>query len=288
MLRQEKIQILIGLILSLLIVSCSSVKSTPSTPTPNKEAIFTQASGTIITQYTQNALLATKTPVPTLVEPTRMPEIANTLTPSPSPTLTQTLIPTLSPEDPKANLGKAAWQASFKDDRNWYTFETDQTSIQVENKTLVLKSKKTNSYENWSMSWPVLSDFYLEITANTGDACQGKDRYGLIIRAPDPDHGYLFGVSCDGFYRVRTWDGENFDELIAWQHSGHILTGPNQTNRLGIMAEGAKLTIFVNGHLLAEVQDKTYPKGAFGAFIASENTPDFSVVISEAAYWDIP
>jgi hypothetical protein len=46
--------------------------------------------------------------------------------------------------------------------------------------------------------------------------------------------------------------------------------------------------MYVNGHLLVELQDKTYPKGTFGAFIASENSPNFSVVILEAAYWEIP
>lgn len=283
MLKQTKSWILIGL---LLMLSCSPAKSIASTPTPNKDAIFTQAAGTIIAQYTQNAPLATETPEPTLVESTLTPENTDTLTPP--PTSTQTPIPTLSSEDPKVSLGKATWQAAFKDNRNWYTFETDQASIQVEDKALVLKSKKANSYESWSMSWPVLTDFYLEITANTDDTCQGKDRYGLIFRAPDPDHGYLFGLSCDGSYRLRTWDGKNFNELIDWRYSEYILSGPRQTNQLGIMAKGEKLALYVNGHLLAEVQDQSYPKGTFGAFIASENTSNFSVVVLEAAYWDIP
>jgi len=291
MLKQTKSWILIGVMLGLLMMSCSTVNLSPSSPIPNKDAIFTQAAGTIIAQHTQNALLATNTPEPTLsqptlTEPTLTPE--NTYTPTPSTTSTQSPIPTLSQEDPKANLGKAAWQASFKDNKNWYTFETDQASIQVQDKTLVLKSKEANNYESWSMSWPVLSDFYLEITSNTGDSCQGKDRHGLIFRAPDPDHGYLFGVSCDGYYRLRTWDGKNFEDLIGWQYSEHILTGPRQTNRLGIMADGEKLKVYANGHLLAEAKDKTYLKGTFGAFIASENTPNFSVVIPEVAYWDIP
>ena len=151
-----------------------------------------------------------------------------------------------------------------------------------------MTSKKANSYENWSMAWPVLTDFYLEITGTTGDSCSGKDRYGMIFRAPDPEQGYLVGISCDGNYRVRTWDGENFEELVGWQPSEHILTGKDQTNRLGVMADGSKLSVYINGHLVEEIQDDTYSKGSFGTFIAADNTPGFTVSVSEAAYWDIP
>ena len=110
----------------------------------------------------------------------------------------------------------------------------------------------------------------------------------MIFRAPDPEQGYLVGISCDGSYRVRTWDGENFEELVGWQPSEHILTGKDQANRLGVMADGSKLSVYINGHLVDEIQDDTYSKGKFGTFIASDNTPNFSVAVSKAAYWDLP
>jgi hypothetical protein len=288
--NQKYFFMVFGMIFGLFVAGCSFPRATSTTPSPNPELIYTLAAETVQAQLTQDVLLATDTPEPGAPEATQ--EIAATISATPTPsatqTPTQTLIPTLADEDPRVKLGNSTWKTTFKDDSTWYTFETDQTSFEIEDNTLVMTAKKSNSYENWSMAWPVLTDFYLEITGTTGDSCSGKDRYGLIFRAPDPEQGYLVGISCDGSFRIRTWDGENFEELRGWQSSEHILTGEDQTNRLGVMADGSDISVYINGHLVEEIQDDSYSKGSFGTFIASDNTPDFTVSVSEAAYWDLP
>ena len=67
-------------------------------------------------------------------------------------------------------------------------------SFQVDDNKFVLVAKKANSYETWSLSWEELTNFYLEITGTFGDDCSGKDRYGMIFRAPDTSEGYLISV----------------------------------------------------------------------------------------------
>ena len=290
MLKQKYFFVVFGMIFSLLIAGCSFPRTTPELPTSNPEMIATQAAETVQAILTQEILPETETPEAAAPEVTDevLPSSTSTPTASATQTPTQTLIPTLADEDPVLKLGNPTWSTTFKDDSQWYTFETEQTRFEIEDNALVMTAKRSNSYENWSMAWPVLTDFYLEITGTTDDSCSGKDRYGMIFRAPDPEQGYLVGISCDGSYRVRTWDGENFEELLGWQASEYILTGANQTNRLGVMADGSKLSVYINGHLVDEVEDDTYSKGKFGTFIASENTPNFSVAVSKAAYWDLP
>jgi len=290
MLKQKYFFVVFGMIFSLLIAGCSFPRTTPELPTSNPEMIATQAAETVQAILTQEILPETETPEAAAPEVTDevLPSSTPTPTASATQTPTQTLIPTLADEDPVLKLGNPTWSTTFKDDSQWYTFETEQTRFEIEDNALVMTAKRSNSYENWSMAWPVLTDFYLEITGTTDDSCSGKDRYGMIFRAPDPEQGYLVGISCDGSYRVRTWDGENFEELLGWQASEYILTGANQTNRLGVMADGSKLSVYINGHLVDEVEDDTYSKGKFGTFIASENTPNFSVAVSKAAYWDLP
>jgi len=290
MLKQKYFFIVFGMIFSLLIAGCSFPRTTPELPTSNPEMIATQAAETVQAILTQEILPETETPEAAAPEVTDevLPSSTPTPTASATQTPTQTLIPTLADEDPVLKLGNPTWSTTFKDDSQWYTFETEQTRFEIEDNALVMTAKRSNSYENWSMAWPVLTDFYLEITGTTDDSCSGKDRYGMIFRAPDPEQGYLVGISCDGSYRVRTWDGENFEELLGWQASEYILTGANQTNRLGVMADGSKLSVYINGHLVDEVEDDTYSKGKFGTFIASENTPNFSIAVSKAAYWDLP
>ena len=293
MFHQKSIRVVVTMFIGFIITGCSFPVATPATPSPNPELIYTLAAETVQAQLTQNEILGTDTPVPAAPEgtlesdlPTNTPTPTSTATASQTPT--QTLVPTLADEDPILKLGNPSWSTTFKDDSTWYTFETDQTSFEIEDNALVMTAKKSNSYENWSMAWPVLTDFYLEVTGTSGDSCQGKDRYGLIFRAPDPEQGYLVGISCDGSYRIRTWDGENFEELRGWQSSEHILTGEDQTNRLGVIVDGSDISVYINGHLVEEIQDDSYSKGSFGTFIAAENTPDFEVAVSKAAYWDLP
>jgi hypothetical protein len=232
----------------------------------------------------------TSTPGLTLTD---TPSIPPSATPTDTPTHTPTSVPTEgnphtpAPDDPVDSLGSPDWRASFQDSSYWYTFEDQQASIQVKNGALILESFRANSYESWSMSYPKISDFYLEIQGVSGDVCKGKDRYGIIFRAPDPNKGYLFGISCDGYYRVRTWDGEKFTELVGWQRSEHISIGSSQTNRIGVLADGTDLSFYINGHLVEEVQNDTYHSGVFGAYIAAAETKGFTVSVNQASYWEM-
>jgi hypothetical protein len=139
------------------------------------------------------------------------------------------------------------------------------------------------------------SNTYLEAMFKTG-ACSGLDHYGIILRVPEasePDQGYLFGVSCDGRYSLRRWNGEilpkgEMKKLVDWTASTAINSGPNQTNRLGIFAVGKRLILYANGKLLTEVEDANYPTGYFGAFIGQSGTENFSVQLDEMAYWENP
>lgn len=130
----------------------------------------------------------------------------------------------------------------------------------------------------------------MEMTVKTGD-CKTTDRYGLILRVPDltqANQGYLYGFTCDGRYALRKWDGKTMTSLIAWTSSSAILSGPNQTNRLGIMAVGNRFILYANGTLLKEANDSSYTEGGFGVFIGANQTENFTVTIDQIAYWENP
>jgi len=183
-------------------------------------------------------------------------------------------------------LGEPTWRDTFASNANWYMVDTDDTQFEVKDGELIMESIHSGTYDNWGLSHrPKVTDFYLEITARTGDECSGLDRYGVLIRAPDPNQGYVYGFSCSGRYRIYKWDGENYTGLQEWTNTPHIQSGPNQTNRLGIWAEGDTFKLYANGKLLAEVSDSEYDEGRFGLFIGSSNTDNLKVFIEEAAYW---
>jgi hypothetical protein len=154
---------------------------------------------------------------------------------------------------------------------------------------LVLISYKANGYDNWSMSYPLMTDYYLELHFTTGPECSGKDRFGILFRAPDSTQGYLYNVSCDGAYQVRIWDGQEFTELIGWTVSEYIVPGPEVEHRLGVWAEGDQYKLYVNGFQVGEFTDATYvEEGTFGAAHGATDTVNFTVYVSEARVWELP
>jgi len=259
--------ILLGvlLILAILISACGGAET--SSPVPTEEP------GIVV-----------DTPAPSATQlPTELPQ------PTSTPTLEMT--PTSTPEaDPRQELGNSAWGAVFEDGtETWFQYDHENGSAQVRDGKLVLTSKKANGYDNWSMSYPPMTDFYLEVRFTTGPECAGKDRFGIFFRAPDSTHGYLYNVSCDGAYQVREWNGEAFTQLVGWTLDEHIIPGPEVEHRLGVWAQGDQYQLYVNGFQVGEFSDDTYvDEGTFGVAHAASDTPGFSVDVTEAKAWELP
>jgi hypothetical protein len=222
--------------------------------------------------------LASETPEPTET-PTPTEEGTNTPTPEGTPVS----------QDPNLPTGNPAWRDPFDSGGNWPLYEDDHVRFEVKEGKAVLTAFNPDFYEGWMLSWPELTNFYLEGTFETGN-CSGRDRFGLVARssAPDEDYvGYLFGVTCDGRYSLRIWDGETFEDVIPWTSSGLIQTGSGKTQRLGLWAKGNRFILFVDREKLAEVQDSTYDAGKFGLFVGSVETDDLKVKVDEIAYWNV-
>ncbi|MDD5369049.1 MAG: hypothetical protein PHQ40_08190 [Anaerolineaceae bacterium] len=288
------------LLLGMLLSACNAVRATP---TVSQNDIQTQVAQ-ILTQMpaTQNA--------PTEVQVTTIPTLAPTSTTAPtatqaptnteSPTQIATETPTLTPtvttapsttppaSDPRAQLGTPTFQDTFKDDKNWQIGDDKFTSFSIANNALTVKGLST--LDGWRLTWPTTSDFYLEATFTTGE-CSGNDRYGLIARVPDAttaDRGYLVGATCDGKYALRKWDGEKMNNLVSWTASSVLHAGAKQTNRIGLLAVGDQLSVYLNGALAKTVQDNSFSKGSFGLFIGANQTANFTVTVTDVSYWENP
>jgi hypothetical protein len=286
------------LFLILLLLSACNYPVDVESVLPTAEVVYTQAAETISAQLTQLAAPATLTPesLPPMASatvefltPTPTPESATgtptaTSTPEPSPTI-QPVLPTLS-SDPRATLGDATFLDTFRTSNNWSLYEDEHVRFRISDNQLMLMAFDANGRDGWMLSWPEPDNFYLEMTAQPED-CQGLDRYGLIFRSNATD-GYLLGLSCDGRYSLRTWDGEQFDELIDWTPIPAISSGSNQGLRLGVRADGDVFTIYINGQAIDEVEDDLLEDGGFGVFVGADDTEDFRVWVTEIALWELP
>jgi hypothetical protein len=185
------------------------------------------------------------------------------------------------------NLGTATWTDNLDNANNWYLLDTANTKFTHSDSKLVLTSITPGAGEEWGLSdRPSMKDYYLQATFITGGSCSGYDKYGLLARAPDQDKGYVFEFSCDGHFRLYTWDGKNYNAVQEWHASDSIVAGANQTNVMGIYMKGTDIRLYANGHKLGEFTDSTFDHGQFGVVIGSVNTQNFTVSVDQVSYWD--
>jgi hypothetical protein len=76
--------------------------------------------------------------------------------------------------------------------------------------------------------------------------------------------------------------------IIYQKSNSAIITGPEAVNRLGIMAENDKLSLYINGTLVNEVTDAQFNQGGFGIFVGSDTPNILTVSVDEIAYWSLP
>jgi hypothetical protein len=186
------------------------------------------------------------------------------------------------------NLGSPDWKDPMDNSGSWYSLSTDNTEWEFDNGQLRMRAKSTDKPEEWGLSSkPEMKNYFLQATFKTGEDCAGLDRYGVLVRAPDPSMGYVFEFSCDGRYRLYKWDGEKYDAIQEWKSSTFILGGSDQTNVLGIWLKDKAIRLYANGKLLAEFEDDKFDEGRFGLVIGADQTEGFTVYVDEVAYWTL-
>jgi len=292
--------LVLGLVIVLL-TGCLPQQIEPSADTGDTIATLVAATLTAEPEskdqpgQTVIASVSTVTPdpsIPTEEGPTATMTLTATSTTTATATLTPTitLTPTLAPEDPVLSLGIPSVKDTFDSGSIIYQYDESQSSFQVDDNKFILVAKKANTYETWSLSWEELTNFYLEITGSFGDDCSGKDRYGMIFRAPDTSEGYLISISCDGSFRLSKWESEEeeYTTLEGWTTNEHINYGPGGVNRLGVMVKGTKITGFINGLQVFELNDGTFSKGRFGVLVAATDTAGFTAYLDQVVYWKLP
>lgn len=192
--------------------------------------------------------------------------------------------------DPKVYLGDSDWEDNMTAVGNW-PLGTDLSSATYENETLTITALSDKF--SWRIaSTGALGDAYIEATIKVGQ-CSGSDSYGIIFRVPENtgyNRGYLFGINCKGEYSLRSWDGMTGSNGVMTYlqqptESSMINAGSNQTNRLGIMAVGDRLIMYINGDKMGEVSDNMYSSGFFGIFIKRDKTTDLTIAVDDVGYW---
>lgn len=209
--------------------------------------------------------------------------IATVQTAAVLPTVTLTITPTTPASDPASYLGAPTWRDTFDGSNNFYTTSDENVLFNYGTGTFNMTAYNVNGWHSWSLGGRRIGNFYLEATFKIGN-CSSIDRYGLVFRAPDTSQGYFYGASCNGQFGLTRWDTKG--QLVDWKTAAPLKAGPDQTNRLGVMARGNTLTLYINGEEVANLTDNRYNEGSFGFYIASHGTYALNVQVEEVAYWN--
>jgi hypothetical protein len=91
-----------------------------------------------------------------------------------------------------------------------------------------------------------IADFYLEVTASQLDYPE-IGSYGLFFRRANEDY-YLFEVNERGEYRFSGSISGSLEIVTDWTASSAIR--PGESNRLGVVAQGGDIILFINDQML--------------------------------------
>ena len=292
----KKITLIIFVLLALVLSACNY---------PIVEETTEEQDNSMATEI---AKILTGTPVSILISPTAGEEtvepaateeteptatdtpevIADTATPTPTMTSTLAPTPTLSDGDPALSLGTPDWVDTMDNGNNWLTGVDAFTSVKFEGGYMKLTA--VSDLDGWRLSWPKLTNAYLEAKFLTTD-CSGSDHYGIMFSSPyesGTDQGYLFGITCDGRYSLRKWNKPNMTTFESWTDSNTINIGDNAQNTLGVLTNDGTISLYINGVKVKEVSEGTFKTGLFGIFVGMDNVEDLTIWVDQIRYWTNP
>ncbi len=225
-------------------------------------------------------------PVTVQVSITAPPTVSVATTVASTAGQTSVIIST-SPQDSLANANpNPIYTENFSTPKFWNEFSTSTGWGRVENASFVITSKDVDNIE-WTFGGTKFGNTYTTVVTRIPDGkCKAFDNYGLIFRYKNNANFYLFGISCDGTYRLlRRVDGV-FETIIDFTKSNSI-NPLGQRNILGVRAVSDNLSLYVNDKFLSTVKGAQFADGLIGFYVAPRLTPNMTVVFDDVEVYEI-
>ena len=194
-----------------------------------------------------------------------------TSTPTPLPTRMVTPTPNMM-----VNLGSLVAQDGFTQKTGWTTLNSTAGNVAFGNDDLTLAVASPRTTLLSLRTGDLFSDFYLEITSQV-NLCRGEDTYGVLSRAGSEYNAYRLWVRCDGYLRLERLRNGEVVILKDWTPSGQVRPGAPVTNRIGILASGPVLRVFIDDVFQFEASDPVWQSGTVGVLARSSGDTSVSV-----------
>lgn len=115
----------------------------------------------------------------------------------------------------------------------------------------------------WSRPRLNFADVQVEVQATRAGG-PGDGEFGILCRYQDADNFYVLEATNDGYAAIYKQLAGEWVDLVKWQSSDAIRLGEDAVNQLRAECVGDRLALYVNGQLVAEVQDSDFASGDVG------------------------
>lgn len=229
-----------------------------------------------------------------------------------------------APYDPGAGFGVPSMVADFEGSSGLFPAQNNGASRSWYSDGRYNIAFSSRGLYTWYWTEFDGGDFYAEVVAVNGDQCVAWDRTGMIVRGvrssgffgntADVDFGYLMGITCGGNYMMAVtggpgnmgwvcyiWDGgSSWDcDNSYYLPSEYIDTGPGAANRIGVMAQGGQISLYVNGNYVDGFNEWTFwgttnwgawsnPRGQFALFLGTGQKNNGAISFEEFNFWNDP
>jgi hypothetical protein len=183
--------------------------------------------------------------------------------------------PPVLPDEDAPDQGSVLYEDDFSNPNSgWPQDGDDEISQGYVNGEYHLEVYSTNL-----LTWATVNESYTDVIVDVDTrvvTSSGDGDYGIVCRLQDSDNFYGFEVSEDDYITIWKYVNGEFIPLIDWVHSSYI--AENEGNlHITVGCVGDKLTLAVNGALLAEARDSDLSSGDVGIVAGTYENPGIVV-----------
>ena len=189
--------------------------------------------------------------------------------------------------DRRPPTGDLIFSDEFSDPDQWLLGQTSTTSIALGNQALTLALDQPGGYLYTLRKSPILSDFYLEVTASPS-LCRAEDEYGLLLRFSPSLEFYRFSLSCDGNVRLDKYFNGKASSPQAKTPSGSVPRGAPSSSLISAWVNGKEMQFYINNEYQFTARDPSLLEGSLGFFVRSAGENAVTVSFTNLSVRTIP
>ncbi len=165
-------------------------------------------------------------------------------------------------------------ELDFSDEDDWEFYEEDSRFVMVEDGVYI--GEVEDNQIIWGQNTDEFEDGVIEVLASQ-DGGSDNNAFGIMCRAHEDNNieGYHFWITSDGFAAIVMYEEDDgYTNLTDWVETDVV--NRHDENVIHAVCVGEYLALYVNGELLAEVEDDTYDDGVTGLSVRNFEDDEFA------------